>query len=227
MGFKSRVDISTALFLACVLWSWRSQLVWQPAFSTNRVYTQEPSVRKKVSQVTEILVTRTYNWHMWQTIFHHALLSTIFTDHTRSMKEGNVFTRVCDSVQREGMGYSATPRWGRWSTLLPPYTPHSSLSQVGWDPWKKQPKKNPSHPCQGQFRMISNRTRDTFCYQFISCFHIRRIRFTNWLVSNIIFLPNGLRTFSWNVVRMLENHSSILQMPFEALCALFISHKIK
>ena len=38
-GFKSRVDISPALFLACVLWSWRSQLVRHLPFPPIGVYT--------------------------------------------------------------------------------------------------------------------------------------------------------------------------------------------
>ena len=39
MDFKSRADISPALFLACVLWSWRSQLVWHLPFPPIGVYT--------------------------------------------------------------------------------------------------------------------------------------------------------------------------------------------
>ena len=39
MGFKSRVDILPALFLACILWSWRSRLVWHLPFPPIGVYT--------------------------------------------------------------------------------------------------------------------------------------------------------------------------------------------
>ena len=39
MGFKSRVDILPALFLACMLWSWRSRLVGHLPFPPIGVYT--------------------------------------------------------------------------------------------------------------------------------------------------------------------------------------------
>ena len=45
MGFKSRVDISPALFLSCVLWSWRSQLVWHLPFPLIGVYTVSACMR--------------------------------------------------------------------------------------------------------------------------------------------------------------------------------------
>ena len=39
IGFKSRVDLLPALFLACMRWSWRSCLVWHLPFPPIEVYT--------------------------------------------------------------------------------------------------------------------------------------------------------------------------------------------
>ena len=38
-----------------------------------------------------------------------ALVSCFITDHVRSTSEGNVFTRVCDSVQKGGRGQTPEP----------------------------------------------------------------------------------------------------------------------